>query len=129
MTLLLIVWRLFNTRPGAVSGHPELQTFMARVTHRLLYGLLIVMGVSGIGLIVLAGAAPILFLGAPGTPPRFSEIPPMAGHAVNAVAIVGLLGLLGLHVSASLYDQSYRSGRLLARMGIGSVRSVRDDAL
>lgn len=116
LTLTRLAWALFDRRPGAPAGQPRWQLVSARLNHMLLYGVLILMGASGIGVMILSGAAATLFLGAPGPLPRFDTLPPMAVHAVGAFA---LIGLAGIHVGAALHHQFLRRDRLLARMGIG----------
>ncbi len=115
LTLTRIVWWCFDARPGDVAGQPRWQALTAHVTHSLLYGFLIVMGASGIGLMLLSRAAPILFFDAPGPLPRFSDFPPMVAHALGAFAIVTLLCL---HIGAALFHQAYKRDHLFARMGV-----------
>lgn len=117
LTLTRIVWWFSDRRPDDVAGQARWQAVTAHVTHTQLYALLIMMGTSGIGLMVLSGAAPVLFFGAPGVLPHFSGFAPMVVHALGAFAIVALLCL---HIGAALYHQFYRRDRLFARMGIGS---------
>lgn len=119
MTIARIVLWFFDARPGDVGGQPRWQALTAHVTHTLLYGLLIVMGASGIGLMVLSRAAPVLFFGAPGALPRFADFPPMVAHGFGAFAIVALLCL---HTGAALYHQFYKRDRIFARMRIGAVQ-------
>ncbi len=116
LTLTRIVWWCFDARPGDVAGQPRWQALTAHVTHSLLYGLLIIMGASGIGLMMLSRAAPILFLGAPGPLPRFPDFPPMVAHTLGAFAMVTLLCL---HTGAALFHQVYKRDCLFARMGVG----------
>lgn len=123
-TLLLVLtiaragWRFFDKRPDKLARQPRWQAFTARATHVLLYAVMISMGVSGIGLIILSGAGAILFSGAPGPLPDFRDFRPLAVHGAGAAAMVGLLSL---HIGAALYHQFYKRDRLLARMGVGTV--------
>ncbi len=126
LTLVRLAWKFFDVRPNDVGGQSRWQAATARITHALAYGLLVVMGASGIGLLILSAAAPVLFFGAPGALPRFSQFPPMAVHGFGAFAMVGLLCI---HVGAALYHQFYRRDRLFARMGLGSLQFDRDDGL
>ena len=116
LTLTRIVWWCFDARPGDLAGQPRWQALTAHVTHSLLYGFLIVMGASGIGLMLLSRAAPILFSDAPGPLPRFSDFPPMVAHALGAFTIVTLLCV---HIGAVLFHQAYKRDHLFARMGVG----------
>ncbi|WP_375392789.1 cytochrome b [uncultured Sphingomonas sp.] len=116
LTLARLGWRLFDRRPAAPAG-PRWQRIAGRLNHAALYGIVILMGVSGIGVMVLSGAAAILFSGATTALPRFFDFAPMKAHAFGAIVLVGLVGL---HVGAAMYHQFYRRDHLLARMRIGS---------
>jgi len=119
LTLLRIGWWLIDRKPERMSGMPSWQALTERVVHTLLYLLVLVMGASGIGVIILSGAGAILFFGAPGPLPDFWHYAPMNAHFFGAFA---LLVLAGLHILAALYHQFYKQDRLLTRMGIGSPR-------
>lgn len=119
LTLVRAVWWLVDTRPASVEIGLRWQTGAAHVVHALLYVVPIILGLSGIAVMILSGSAPILFAGAPGTLPRFSDLVPMTVHALSAFT---LIGLLGLHILAAFYHQLYRRDHLLARMGVGVVR-------
>lgn len=117
LTLLRIVWWLvFDDRPADVGGMPRWQAIAAHSVHYLLYGVVLVMGASGIGLLVLSNALPALAGGAP--LPDFASFPPLAVHSSAAKA---LIGLVILHVAAALFHQFVRRDRLLARMRVGSL--------
>lgn len=116
LTVGRLVWWLVDRRPADAAG-PRWQALTAHATHVLLYGLLILMGASGIALMIASGAGPILFARAARPLPDFSQFRPMAGHAAGAFALVALLAL---HVGATLYHHLYRRDGLLLRMGVGS---------
>lgn len=118
LTLVRVGWLLFDKRPRDPIGQPRWQTYSAHAVHRLLDLAVIVMGVSGIGLMILSGAAAVLFFGAPGPLPHFPDFKPLLVHGMAAFA---LIGLLGLHSGAAIYHQFGRRDRLLARMGVGSI--------
>lgn len=117
LTVARMLWRLRHAPPPAPAGQPRWQAAAARVSHILLYAVPIVLGASGIGLMILSGAAPQIFSDVQATLPDFRRFPPMAVHAVGAFALVGLIGL---HAAAAAYHQFVRRDRLLARMGIGA---------
>ena len=117
LTVARAIWRYRHAPPSPPSGQPRWQIGVARVSHALLHVVPIILGASGLALLKLSGAAPIVFARVPGALPDFSHFPPMAVHAVAAFI---LIGLLGLHVAAVIYHQVYRRDRLLTRMGIGS---------
>ena len=117
MTVARAIWRYRHAPPARPAGQPRWQIGVARVSHGLLYVVPIVMGISGIGLLALSGAAPIVFERVRAELPDFSRFPPMTVHALGAFLLVALLGL---HVAAALYHQFYRRDRLLSRMGVGA---------
>ena len=118
LTIARVGWRFFDKRPDKLAQQPRWQAFTARITHALLYAVTILMGVSGIGLMVLSGAGAILFSSAPGPLPDFRDFRPLAVHGAGAAAMVGLLCL---HIGAALYHRFYKRDCLLARMGVGTV--------
>ncbi len=118
LTVFRIVWWFFDRRPAPLLGLPGWQAVSERIVRVLLYVLILVMGASGIGVMVLSGAPAILFFGSPRPLPNFWNYPPMAAHFAGAFA---LLGLACLHILAALYHQFYKQDRLLARMWTGSV--------
>ncbi|HVV95407.1 MAG TPA: cytochrome b/b6 domain-containing protein [Hyphomicrobiales bacterium] len=113
LTLLRIVWWRFDRRPDPLPGLPSWQERSERLVRSALYALILVMGVSGIGLMIASGAPGVLFFGEPGPLPDFWQFPPMYGHLTGAVL---LLALAVLHIAAAIYHQLYRRDRLLARM-------------
>lgn len=118
LTVGRTLWRLGHAPPPAPPGQPRWQAAIARLSHILLYAVPIVLGASGVGLMVLSGAAPRIFSDVQGRLPDFWRFPPMTVHAVGAFV---LAGLIGLHVAAAAYHQFVRRDRLLARLGIGTV--------
>lgn len=115
LTLLRIVWWLAaDTRPALPGGQPRMQQLAAKTVHALLYVILVLMATSGIMTLVLSGAIPGIFSGAP--VPDFSELIPRVAHGIMSKL---LLVLLAGHIGAALYHQVVRRDRLLARMGIG----------
>lgn len=120
LTAVRAVWGLVDQRPASVDGQPSWQRHLACATHLLLYVIPILAGVSGIGLMILSKAAPVLFLGETGRPARFADFAPMTVHIMAACA---LMGLIGLHIAAVLFHQFYHRDRVLARMGLGTRHS------
>lgn len=119
LTVVRVGWWLFDKRPGNPAGQRRWEAFTAHAVHTLLYLVTIAMGVSGIGLMALSGAGAVLFFGAPGPLPHFPDFRPMTAHQAGAFVMVGLLCI---HIGAALYHQVYKRDRLLARMGVGSIR-------
>lgn len=117
LTLIRIAWWLFaDRRPADPAGMPRIQGRAARAVHLLFYAALVGMAASGLGMIVLSGAGEILFGGAPGPLPNFTDYPPRFVHGFGAFV---LLALVAAHLAAAAYHQFVMRDRLLSRMGIG----------
>lgn len=116
LTLFRIAWWVFaDDRPSPVAGMPAWQERAARLGHLILYGLIVLMGASGIGMILLSGAAPALLSGS-GALPEFDDL---VARDVHGLAANALMLFAAIHVAAALYHQFVRRDRLLARMGVG----------
>ena len=120
MTVLRLLWRLIDRKPQDVPGTSAWQAVTARAVHALLYVTLVVMGVSGIAMIAMSGAAAILFDGSPARLPNFWDYAPRIPHGIGAFV---LIALITLHVAAAAYHQFIKRDRLLARMGLGRNQS------
>lgn len=122
LTVARAIWRYRHAPPAPPAGQPRWQSGAARVSHALLYAVPMALGVSGVALLALSGAAPVVFGRVQGVLPEFARLPPMAAHALAAFVLVGLIGL---HGAAVVYHQIHRRDRPLARMGVGlpAVRS------
>jgi cytochrome b561 len=119
LTLTRLFWRFFDQRPDEAPGQPHWQALTASVLHWLLYGLLIIIPISGIGLIILSSAIPVLLMDVSGPLPSFFKFWPAIVHSLAAFT---LIGLLFVHVGAVLYHQHYKRDGLLARMGVKFTR-------
>lgn len=116
LTLARIAWWLVaDRRPAAAKGGSSAQKMVARLVHMAFYPVLLVLGGSGIAMLVLSGAIPALI--GEGPLPDFSTLLPRGPHGFAAWA---LIGLVALHVGAALYHQFVRRDGLLARMGLPS---------
>jgi cytochrome b561 len=80
--------------------------------HILFYIVILGMIASGIGMVALSGAGPVIF-GGEGTLPDFWKVPPRVPHGIGARL---LLALLVLHTGAALYHHFVRRDVLLGRM-------------
>ena len=83
------------------------------MVHVLFYVVILGMIASGIGMIALSGAAPLIFGGESAQLPDFWKYPPRLPHAIGARVLVALLVL---HVGAALYHHFVRRDGLLWRM-------------
>jgi cytochrome b561 len=114
LTILRIVWWLgFDRKPEPVAGSPRWQEMSAKAVHLLFYVVILGMIASGVGMVALSGAAPIIFGGDSAPLPDFSHYPPRRAHGIGAGI---LLALLALHVGAALYHHFIRGDGLLWRM-------------
>ena len=92
---------------------------LRRVTHFLLYVVVLSMISTGLGVVIMAKLFPVLY-GAGGTLPRdFEEFPPLEGHEFFAGV---LMILIALHAAGVLYHELRLRDRLLTRMGFGRPR-------
>lgn len=77
LTLLRIVWWWgFDRKPDPVAGSPHSQERSAQVVHVLFYVVILGMMASGVGMIALSGAGPMIFGGEGGLLPDFWKYPP-----------------------------------------------------
>ncbi len=117
LTALRIVWWWrFDRKPDPIAGSPHWQERAARAVHILFYVVLLGMIASGIGMMVLSGAGPVIFGGQGAALPDFSKYSPRAPHGIGAWL---LIALVVLHVGAALYHQFGRRDGLLRRMWFG----------
>ncbi len=117
LTALRIVWWWrFDRRPDPIAASTHWQERAAQAVHILFYVVLLGMIASGIGMMVLSGASPIIFGGQGGALPDFSKYLPRAPHGIGAWL---LIALVVLHVGAALYHQFGRRDGLLRRMWFG----------
>ncbi len=114
LTLARIAWWIFaDRRPSAADAESRTEKALARFVHLAFYPVLILLGFSGIAMLVLSGATSALM--GDGALPNFSDYAPRAPHGVAAFA---LMGLVALHVAGALYHQFVRRDGLLTRMGL-----------
>jgi cytochrome b561 len=109
-----IVWWLgFDRKPDPIAGSPPRLERIARAVHILFYAVILTLVASGIGMLALSGAAPIIFGDNGALLPNFSKYPPRLVHGIGARL---LLALLVLHVGAALYHHFFRRDGLFRRM-------------
>lgn len=107
----LVWWWRFDKKPAPLDDTPRWQEAIGQWTHRLLYGLIFVMLVSGIALSVLSGAPDAVFGSA--ELPNFFDYPPRTAHGVAAKLLVGLVAL---HGGAALFHHFVKRDTTLKRM-------------
>lgn len=112
----IIWWWRFDVKPRPVQGSPAWQERIASAVHVAFYIIILGMIASGIGMMVLSGAAPAVF-GEPGALlPNFHDYPPRVPHGLGSVLLVTLVIF---HAGAALYHQFVRRDRLLRHMWYG----------
>ena len=112
-----ILWRVTHRPPPFPDYMPPLEKRIAGPTHITIYGLLLVMTVSGY--VRTAGDGfPIELLDALGIPPLVPFMPEVAGVmlVVHQFTVVALIGLVAVHVSQVLRHQLVERNPVLSRM-------------
>lgn len=111
LVLLRLGWRAYRPAPPLPDNVPQLQARVARLAHAGLYGLLLVMAISGY-IRVRAGGFPIEMLDAIGLPalvPR-SDMVAETAKWVHATARYALAALIVAHIAAGVNHLRKRDG-------------------
>lgn len=112
LTLARIVWWWFlDRKPHPVPGIPPVMAGLARISHVLIYGLVIALAASGIATNIIGGVVEALSAGTP--IPPLDDIAPRKGHGLLAWSF---MALLALHIAAALYHHFIRRDKTVARM-------------
>lgn len=117
LTIFRVIWWIIDTRPKPVAGMPRWQEWSSRFVHFALYAVIFVMVASGIGMMVLSGAAPAVFGEAGAVLPDFRDYAPRGPHGLGANL---LIVLLIAHIGAALYHHFIRRDGLIWRMWYSS---------
>lgn len=117
LTLARIFWWLFADRKPAPVPMAAWQDRASRAVHVLFYVVILGMTASGIGMLILSGAGPVIFGGANEPLPDFWDYPPRIAHAFGARL---LIALLVLHIGAALYHHFIKRDELLRRVWFGA---------
>lgn len=114
---LRLVWRLTHPPAPLPATMPDWQRRVAGLSHLALYGLMIVMPLSGY-VRVRAGGFPIEGLDALGLPTLVPRSKPLADAAssLHELAAWALMAVLALHVGAALHHALIRRDGVWARM-------------
>lgn len=117
LTIIRIGWWWFaDKKPDALPAS-RLQTRLSGIVHVLFYVAILGLGLSGVGMLILSDAAPILFGGSSADLPDFNDYPPRALHGIAARLIIALLAV---HTLAAAYHQFIKKDGLLQRMWFGA---------
>lgn len=114
---LRLVWRLTHPPAPLPATMPDWQRRVAGLSHLALYGLMVVMPLSGY-VRVRAGGFPIEGLDALGLPTLVPRSKPLADAAssLHELAAWALMAVLALHVGAALHHALIRRDGVWARM-------------
>src|SRR5471030_750175 len=125
LVLVRLAWRLSHKPPAESQILPPVMRLVARVTHRLLYALLIALPLMGWANASARGWAVSLFHVVP--LPALAVTGSTLGHSLGDVhkfTAWVLLALIGLHVAAALFHQFVIRDGTLGRM-LPGVRKTR----
>ncbi|MEE9376055.1 MAG: cytochrome b/b6 domain-containing protein [Rhizobiaceae bacterium] len=117
LMLIRLVVRLRKERPEPANIGNSTLNRLGSLTHLLLYLVVFITAISGIGISFLAGLPDIVFFGSGAPlPVNFDDLLPRFVHGL----VTKLLALLILmHVGAFIYHQFVRKDGLLSRMWFG----------
>ncbi|MEM7444399.1 MAG: cytochrome b/b6 domain-containing protein [Pseudomonadota bacterium] len=116
LTLLRLAWWAVADRKPPGIAMPRWQDRASRLVHLLFYVVILGTAASGVAMIALSGAAPILLGNSAAPLPNFHDFTPRAPHGVGALA---LIALFVLHAGAALYHHFVKRDGLLVRMWFG----------
>ena len=113
LTLARAGWWIFaDAKPSPVSM-PSWQARTSRAVQVLFYVVILGMAASGIGMMILSGAGPIIFGGDVSALASFWDYRPRGPHGIGARI---MLALFVLHTGAALYHQFVKKDGLMRRM-------------
>jgi len=116
LTLLRLIWWGAADRKPIGIALPRWQDRASRIVHLLFYVVILGTAASGVAMIVLSGALPIIFGTSAAELPDFHNFVPRGPHGVGALA---LIALFVLHAGAALYHHFVKRDGLLNRMWFG----------
>ena len=117
LVLARLAYRAANPAPPLPGSVPGWQQKVAHLTHWLLYGLVVVMAVSGYTRVKAAGF-PLEGLDALGFPSLVPASKPLAETAklIHGITRFALFALILLHVGAALYHAMVKRDGVFQRM-------------
>ncbi len=117
-----LIVRLVSTKPPHAETGNALLDRIGIATHWILYLLVALMVLSGLGIALSAGLFPIVFGGSGDPlPETFAGLAPRIAHGVVSTI---LIALLLLHVAAALYHQFFLRDGLFRRVWFGKRHKV-----
>jgi cytochrome b561 len=111
--VLRILWIRIHGAPELVPS-PRITEVIARISHGLLYLLLLALPASGLAMVLAAGRGVTLL----GIPPLFAADKQLAGilHQAHETIFVATLAVVGIHIIGALWHQYFRHDSTLGRM-------------
>ncbi|MBI5298032.1 MAG: cytochrome b/b6 domain-containing protein [Chloroflexi bacterium] len=116
LVIVRFIVRLRTPKPAPATTGNALLDRIGIITHYLLYILILVMALSGVGTMLAAGLTPILSGSPMPVPEHLLGFPPYAVHGLTGWL---LLALLALHIGATGFHLFIKKDNLLARMWFG----------
>ncbi len=113
LTLIRLVWWLWADKKPRSIAMPKWQDKAAKTIHVLFYVVILGMVASGIGMLLLSEAGPIIFGSSTNVLPDFWDYLPRRPHGLGARFIVFLLIA---HIGAALFHQFIKKDGLIWRM-------------
>lgn len=116
LTLARIGWWFWADKKPASVDMALWQGRASRLVHVLFYVVILGMASSGIGMMVLSGAGPVIFGGSPDALPDFWDFLPRIPHGIGARVMAALLVA---HIGAAIYHHFIKKDGLIWRMWFG----------
>lgn len=121
LLVLRVLWRAIDPAPDEIAGAPEWETKAARWAHLALYGLMVLMPLSGV-FVALTARQPMPVLGlswmgidaipAAVASPTLHKVVKEVHEAISSI----LVAVVGLHVAATLWHARVRRDNVAQRM-------------
>lgn len=120
LALVRLFWFVVNTRPSSSAGISPLERCLARIVHKLLLALTIVLPVTGWAIVSTSplGIPSYVFdlFVMPNMPLPVSDADEAFWSWLHAIFVYGTMGLVALHAGAALYHHFFRQDDTLRRM-------------
>ncbi len=115
LTMLRAWFRLRDGAPAPLEAGKAIATGAALLVHKVLYGLMVLLPLSGLLLIFQAGVAAAVLAS---DPSKLPDLEKFALHEAHGVLANLLLVTVALHFAAALYHQIVLKDKLLRRMAM-----------
>ncbi|QYJ79787.1 cytochrome b [Shewanella acanthi] len=117
LTVFRLIWRWSNTKPEADSSHILLEKHAAKITHSIIYLLLLTIMLSGLMISMAEGRGIMVFdwFEVPGISPFMANQADVAG-SIHQLAAYGLMGLVLLHGLGALKHHFIDKDATLVKM-------------